>query len=278
MSFQPIGALLGDVPVSTKLDDVQRSCEQHGTYISSGLQINIGQRAGYQRWSGCPGCAALQASAERRAIEEQEAKELADRMAEQLGQTAIPERFVDRTLDNYVASTPEMVKALKLCRYYVDNFEHSEDPRGSMLGRGVGLIFAGKPGTGKTHLGAAILRALLPRHVGVYATFMGMMNMIRATYDAGSKTTERQVLERLRSVPLLVVDEIGVQRGTDDEHVQLFGIMDERYARKLPTIVITNQDLRGLRAFVGDRLMDRLNETTRTITFDWDSHRKPGGA
>ena len=266
-SFQKIGELLGDVPISTSLGRQSRTCEQHGLFESEGLQINVGKNAGYQRWSGCPECVRRGEEDARQAELRKEARREAEKLKELLGYTAIPERFVGRTLDNYQATTPEQARALKVCRYYAQTFSDS------MLPRGMGIIMSGKPGTGKSHLATAILQALLPGHVGVYTTFMGMMNMIRSTYDAGSQITERKVLEKLSKVSLLVIDEIGVQRGTEDEHLQLFGIIDARYSAKLPTIILTNQDRDGLAKFVGDRLYDRLMETSRWIDFSWDSYR-----
>lgn len=268
MAFQPIGDLLSG-PVSESLGQREDHCQLHGAFTTRGMRFLLGKRR--EHWSGCPACAGEVAEKERLARMQVDAAEQAVSLERMLGQTALPERFRDRTFDNYQveAGNKLQARALGTCRKYVDVFDSK------MLPEGTGLILMGQRGTGKSHLAGAILKGLLPRHVGVYTTFMAMLHSIRATYDKGSLVTERQVIERLSSVPLLVIDEIGVQRGTDDEHIQLFGIIDNRYGRKLPTILLTNQDEAGIERFVGDRLYDRLVETSHMVKFDWASHRRP---
>ena len=85
------------------------------------------------------------------------------------------------------------------------------------------------------------------------------------------KKTESQVLSILFSVPLLVIDEIGVQYGTDSEQNILFDVMDRRYRDMMPTILLANlklkrekpEDPAGLREVLGERIYDRLTETGR---------------
>ena len=79
------------------------------------------------------------------------------------------------------------------------------------------------------------------------------------------------------SVPLLVIDEIGVQYGTDSEQTILFDVLDKRYRDMRPTILLTNQNTIGLKAFIGERAFDRLTETARWVAFDWPSHRRTAG-
>lgn len=267
MTFQNIGSLLPPGPVSRDLGVVVSHCEKHGEYESKGMEILVGRSAGFQQWSGCTACVEEKAAATKLAEQEAAAAAESERLREQLGRTAIPARFADRTIESFVAATPGQERAKNIARYYAENFNQQ-------AARGRGLIMSGRAGTGKSHLATGILKAILPAHVGVYVTFMGMMNMIRSTYEKGADTTERAVIEKLSSVPLLVIDEIGVQRGTEDEHLQLFGIMDARYAEKRPSILLTNQDVAGFQRFVGDRIYDRLIETCKWVTFDWDSYRQ----
>jgi DNA replication protein DnaC len=64
-----------------------------------------------------------------------------------------------------------------------------------------------------------------------------------------------------------------VQYGSDSEQTILFEILDRRYAEMRPTVLLTNQDRAGLKSFVGDRVFDRLSETSRWVAFDWKSYR-----
>jgi DNA replication protein DnaC len=74
-------------------------------------------------------------------------------------------------------------------------------------------------------------------------------------------------------VPLLVLDEIGVQYGTDGEQTIIFDILDRRYRDMRPSVLLTNQDKAGLKTFIGERAYDRLTETCRWVPFDWPSYR-----
>jgi DNA replication protein DnaC len=71
----------------------------------------------------------------------------------------------------------------------------------------------------------------------------------------------------------LVIDEIGVQYGTEGEQTILFDVLDIRYRDQMPTILLTNQDMAGARQFLGDRTWDRIRETGRWVSFDWESFR-----
>ena len=73
---------------------------------------------------------------------------------------------------------------------------------------------------------------------------------------------------------LLVLDEIGVQFGSDAEKLIMFDIINERYEAMRPTILISNLALSGLSEFVGDRIVDRMKENGgKLMVFDWESHR-----
>ncbi|WP_252495903.1 ATP-binding protein, partial [Escherichia coli] len=56
----------------------------------------------------------------------------------------------------------------------------------------------------------------------------------------------------------MVIDEVGAQHGTDFERQVLFQVVNGRYERLLPTILISNLSLVDIRRFIGDRVIDRL--------------------
>ena len=250
--------------MTVDLGEQERSCEKHGQYISSGKKFTVGK--GREVWTMCPSCRDEMESMAETAKQELTLRSRQQELEKKLNQTAIPKRFLDRGFDNWVAANDAQVNALRIAQEYVANFD-------SHHANGKSLIFSGGPGTGKSHLATAILRGILPRHVGVYLTFMGMIRLIRETWHPSSTRKESEVIADLGTLPLLVIDEIGVQYGTDAEHTLLFEVMDRRYRDQLPTILLTNQDTAGFKRFVGDRVYDRLRETARWVSFDWDSYR-----
>lgn len=237
-------------------------CGKHGGYEATGQRLPKGREI----WSRCPGCIADDRAEDQRGRELMAAQVAKADLESKLEQTAIPTRFLGKSLDNFNAETEQQKYALTVARDYLENFA-------AYAKRGEGLILSGMPGTGKSHIAGAILQGLLPKRVGMYATCMNLIRMVRGTWRKDSEIGEAQVLDTLCRVPLLVVDEIGVQYGTDGEQTILFDVLDGRYRNMQPTILLTNQDRAGLKTFIGERAYDRLTETSRWIAFDWASYR-----
>lgn len=257
-----VADILGKGPMMVPLGVRTSACEKHGEYESTGSRF-LGAR---EIWSGCPACEEERKVEERQAEERRRAELQLARIENMMNRAAIPARFIGRTFDNFKAGTDAQQQALKVAREFAANFD-------TKLARGHGLVFSGAPGTGKSHLAAAILQGIMPKHCGLYVTAMGLIRMIRATWRRDSERSEDEVLAMLASVPLLVIDEIGVQYGTEGEQTVLFEVLDRRYCDVRPTILLTNQPKQGFREYVGDRSYDRLTETARWVTFDWESYR-----
>lgn len=237
-------------------------CEQHGEFASKGQRF-FGRR---EVWTACPTCAELARQQQAEADQMAAAQRERERLESFIERAAVPRRFIGRSFDNFNATTPEQQRALDVARSYAETFSQR-------FKAGHGLVFSGMPGTGKSHLAAAILQVVLPRHTGLYVTCMGLIRMVRNTWRRDSAQSEQDVLDMLACVDLLVIDEIGVQYGTDGEQTVLFEVLDQRYQDQVPTILLTNQDKDGFKGYVGERSFDRLTETSRWVAFDWASHR-----
>jgi DNA replication protein DnaC len=257
-------AITATTPVTMRepLGDRDADCTTHGPYQSAGVRY-MGRR---EIWTPCPACEDERLASERQADAQKKADAARRELEFQIGEAAIPMRFIGRTLENFNASTPEQQAALRVAVEFVQEFE-------SHAKRGGSLIFSGLPGTGKSHLATAILQALMPRHCGLYTTCMGVIRAVRGTWRKDSERSEQQVLNIYAEVPLLVLDEIGVQYGTDGEQTILFDVLDRRYRDMKPSIFLTNQDKKGFKEFIGERTFDRLTETSRWVPFDWASYR-----
>lgn len=246
-----------EVAASFGATEVEASCPIHGAYTSRNIVPRI--------WSKCPQCSAeLKAlSQAKRAAEEAELAEKRHRVA--LDASRIPARFIGRTFANFKADTPAQQHAVTVARDFAENFaEHAR--------KGGSLILSGQPGTGKSHLAAAVLQTMLSKDVR-YLTCMDLIRAIRETWRKDSEKSESQILRYFEELDLLVIDEVGMQYGTDGEQTILFDVLDRRYREVKPVILITNQDLKGFKTFVGDRVYDRLSETSRWVPFDWASYR-----
>lgn len=259
-SPKPAGA------ISIMQSEQQANCEQHGAYTAKGF--SIGRTT---RWMGCPECARIHQEAAGAAEAKREAEDAQRRLEARLDRSGIPLRYRVKDFDSFIADTDAKERALSVAMEFAANFA-------SHLSKGTTVVFSGLPGTGKSHLAIAIAQAVMVRHTALYTSAIDAVRMIRNTWRRDSEKTETQVLDMLASVHLLVLDEVGVQYGTEAEQVSLFDIIDKRYRDLMPTILLTNQNKAGMKAFLGDRSFDRLREGGKWVACDWESYRGKAAA
>ena len=244
--------------------DEQRQCETHGEYTSKNI---LGAH-----WTACPVCTEeqKQAEAEQEAEKkiEQERKRRELRWRAKLGGASIPERFRDRTLESYKAETPGQEKALAFAKEYAENFDQ-------VMETGRCAIFVGKPGTGKTHLAIGIaLHIMKQDRSPVFVTVQRLIRRVKDSWNTQGET-ESQVVDAYASPDLLILDEVGVQFGSDFEKQILFDVLNERYEKRRPAILLSNIPGNELGGYLGERVTDRLREDGgKMIGFDWDSYRR----
>lgn len=134
----------------------------------------------------------------------------------------------------------------------------------SRLEEGRGLLFAGDVGTGKTTLAMLVSKeALLRGHSVAIYRLPTLLNTIRATYEEGSALSYSELFDRLVSVDLLHLDDLGAERTSEWVIEQLYSIVDARYQESRAIVATTNlfdDDDSRLREQITDRTVSRLNE------------------
>lgn len=219
--------------------------------------------------TGCQKCV-KEAELEQIKFENNQKKSTRDRkIKELLNRSSIPIRFSSKNFENYIPCSIRGEKALNISIKYAKNFEER-------LSVGGGMIFCGMPGTGKTHLSCAIANHIIREnsYSALFASVLSMTRRVKETYSNGSEYTERHVLQVYSSPELLIIDEVGVQYGSDSEKLILFEIINTRYESMKPTILISNLTLIELTGFIGERLVDRMKEGNGiVVSFDWESYR-----
>jgi len=245
-------------------ETVEASCEKHGTYTAEVTRI-LGQMIP----ESCPRCYEEREAKEREYEQRRAEEQKRERIAANKRSCGLPSRFALATFKDYQAATGEQRAVLARARSFAENFAE-------VAKRGSWLTFTGGPGTGKTHLASAIANRLLEDGVSVlYRRTYDLLREIKSTWSKESELDERAVLEKYTGADLLILDEIGVQFGSETEGVLLFDLLDTRYGNLKPTIVISNLGRADLAELLGERLFDRLAETGSAIlAFDWKSHRK----
>lgn len=241
------------------LPSVTRECKKHGPYIVRtasvcGHPLSIGS---------CPTCVAEHDRECRRiALAGERAA-----MEAKLARATIPRKLRYCSFDTYVTTTPEQQHALDVCRSFADQFDYMRDSGGV-------LILAGNTGTGKGHLAASIAMSVLAREMtATYATVQDIVLMLRAGWTNRNEPSELEVLRMLTRVDLLVIDEAGVQFGSDAERNHLYAVIDGRYREQLPMILTTNLSAAELLDVMGERIYSRLRENGQWIPFEWDDWR-----
>lgn len=127
---------------------------------------------------------------------------------------------------------------------------------------GKSAVLTGSWGTGKTHLGCALLRAVVESGERArYVSVPDMLDAIRATYDDGSRDQSQSVMTRLVAEPLLLLDDLGAERGTDWTEERMRMLLDARYRAERPTLVTTNlEGPRDMAQRYGGAVASRLSE------------------
>jgi DNA replication protein DnaC len=238
------------------------TCDKHGEYEETGICFNNPT----PKWTGCNLCKEdeRKQNDEKRQIQKQHEEQLL--IENRLNQAGIPKRFRDRTIESYIADTDAKKASLLIAKDYLENFKENHK-------NGATLIFSGKAGTGKSHLAIAIAQAVMPKYTALYINALDAIRMIRDTWRKDSKQSEIQVLELLGSIDLLILDEVGVQTGTENEQILMFDIINRRYRDSKPMIILTNLNAEGFKEYITERSFDRLREGGKWVTFNWESYR-----
>ena len=140
-------------------------------------------------------------------------------------------------------------------RRYVSDLEEN-------LAAGKGGWLYGDVGTGKTSLAMLISKLALEagRSVAVYS-LPKLLARIRRTYEADANDLSYlEFVERLASVDLLHLDDLGAEKRSDWVLEQLYAIVNERYEAQRAMVVTTNLDQAALEEQIGPRTVSRLVE------------------
>ncbi len=189
------------------------------------------------------------------------------RLERRMRNCRIEPMYHDATFESFEAWSEEQQKALAATQKLIS----------SKSGK---LIFTGKNGTGKTHLGCAAVRELKGEIWSMYE----ISTKIRASYTSPQGPDELAIVNRLASIPLLVIDEVGRTKGSDAETNWLSYIIDKRHVRRLPLILITNKHIRKacpekgcgdcLENYIGNDIMSRFNEDGAVVNFTGEDYRR----
>ena len=171
----------------------------------------------------------------------------------------IPKRFQGVSFDRSPVTEIEPM-VVREVRRFVDRIDERIDA-------GEGLWFMGDIGTGKTTLAMLVSKAALDagRSVAIYS-LPRLLAEIRKTYDDSSDRSYLELLDRLTSVDLLHIDDLGAERTSEWVLEQLYSIVNARYEEQRSMVVTTNiVEKNELDEQITPRTVSRLTEMTQQL-------------
>ena len=204
---------------------------------------------------------------EKRAEEEREERERLDAAAEK-SKKARRECF--RDYESYRDCTFESDDRLNpkrsdVCLRYADTFDKS-DPYGLLLWGGIG--------TGKSYMAAAIANRVIDRGYSALLTDIGsIVSLMESSFD-----DRRKNLDRILRYDLLVIDDLGAQRGTEYMMEHVYSVIDGRYRSGRPMVITTNFNADEIKenreSERWGRIFDRILECCYPVEFRGKSRRR----
>ncbi len=119
------------------------------------------------------------------------------------------------------------------------------------------LTLLGPYGVGKTHLAAAIGHEALGRGEPVLFTVVpDLLDHLRATFSPQSAVSYDEQVELVRTVGLLILDDLGTESATSWAREKLYQIINHRYNGRLATVITTNLRPEAIEPRIYSRLCD----------------------
>lgn len=151
---------------------------------------------------------------------------------------AIPPNYSNASFDNFAipqdnpTARAGLGTVLLTVKAFVREFPSGEKP---------GLLLIGEPGTGKTHLAVAALRALMVRGFdGLFFDYQNLLERIRSSYDQTSGASDREAYRSALDAEILLLDDLGAHRVTEWTEDTVTAIITYRCNNRKPLIATTN--------------------------------------
>jgi DNA replication protein DnaC len=198
------------------------------------------------------------------------------------------DRELARRTDRAVAARIQAAKFVQVQTVETFNFEYNASTRKlrsrylnllatDLVAEGIGALFVGGSGLGKTHLARALGYAQCQRGRRVLFTpLAGLVNRLTA---AEATKTLHQTLKQYQAPGLVILDEVGYVALRQPESHLAFQVISARHDRRKPTVITTNRVFGEWNQIFADdavahAILDRLAERAEVFHLEGTSYRE----
>ena len=137
------------------------------------------------------------------------------------------------------------------------------------------LTLSGATGVGKTHLAVAIAGEQMAAGRPVVFWFVPeLMDYLRYTFNPDSPVAYDRVFEEVKSAPLLILDDLGRERGSSWAVEKLYQIVVHRHNARLPTVITSGMDFKDDLDPITSRVQD--GDISQVVPVDAPDYRNKG--
>lgn len=194
---------------------------------------------------------------------------------------SIPKEFLGYTVESFDLSLYQSAEAREkaemakvLCTNYVNDFLNIRES-----GKGL-YMYSHVKGSGKTRMAASIANDIVTKYriSAKFATTIQILDEIKRTWsDTGEekspeqKLTEQRFLQEIIEVPVLVLDDIGVEKMSPWVNEKFYNILNGRMIQKQITIFTSNCVIEQL--MFDERIINRILKMALPVPFPDESVR-----
>lgn len=174
--------------------------------------------------------------------------------------------FVELRKATFENSTDKESKAYRVARGFTADFdEHCKN--------GLGILFYGETGAGKTYFEGAIANELINKNKKiVYENACELISL----FDYGNGESIRKKMEDIKTSDLFILDDLGSERATDTAISKIYQIINSRYMTNKSMIVSTNFTPEQMKTGeIGNkkRIFDRIYEVCYPVKVEGNKRK-----
>lgn len=135
------------------------------------------------------------------------------------------------------------------------------------------LYLVGSAGSGKTAAAMAVAQVALSNEMPTY--FTTVTDLLADMRPSNTDEEQRDsLMNTCRTVPLLILDDIGQEKSSEWVREQLYRIINARWNEKLPTVFTSNSPLSEIRETISEAVYSRIRGQAIVLTMSDEKDRR----